>query len=376
MRVYQVLAPASFGGAETVCLSLSAALGAIGVQCTVVMLVTSDAPDALLARAERLGLSVVVLRNGRRGYHRDVRAIRTLIARDESAVLHAHLARANLAARCAAALARSACVATLHGHSDGSMRRRLYNLADLSVLRTMDAVFTVSHTALTEMRELSPRSADRFIAVPSALLPEPGVTRAGAREELGVPADATVIGWVGRLAVEKRPELFVRSVAEVAHRESLPDPWHAVMVGDGPLLSATRGLADALGVADRITFSGFQADAGRLVSAFDVVAMTSRSEELPTVLLECLHGGVPVASTAVGDVPRIAERCGAVRVSEATPAGLARSLTALLAASASGSDVAGFGRTYIAEHHAPAVWAERHRELYTLALARRHAGAR
>jgi glycosyltransferase involved in cell wall biosynthesis len=375
MHVYQVLAPARFGGAETVCLSLAAALGAIGVGCTVVVLVAADVTDALLARAQRLGLTVVVLRHGRRGYHRDVLALRRLVARGEGAILHSHLARANLVARGAAALTRRPCVATHHGHFAGSVRGRVYDLADLNVLRTMERVVAVSHAAAVAMRSRSPRLADRCVVVPSALLPDAGVPRASARALLGVGQDATVIGWVGRFAPQKHPELFVRSVAEVARNAALADPWQAVMLGDGPSLSAARELAHTLGVADRVTFSGFHADAGRLVSAFDALAITSRGEELPTVLLESLHHGVPVASTAVGDVPYIAERCSAVRLADADPTSFASVLAELLSTRTCRPTMARLGMAYVADHHAPAAWAERHRELYTRILEGRTARA-
>ncbi len=367
MRVYQVLAPARFGGAETVCLSLSAALGGAGIECALVLLVDAEVPDALLARAERLGVPTVVLRHGRRGYHRDAWALSRLVARDVGAILHSHLARANLAARAAAALSRRPCVATLHGHFGSAARHRLYDAADLAVLRTMDAVISVSHTTAAEMRRRSPRRADRVLAVPSALLPDAAATREDARDELGVAREGTVVGWVGRFAAQKRPELFVACVAEAARRASLPDPWRVVMVGDGPLLAATRELAASLGVADRITFSGFRPDAGRLASAFDVLAITSRGEELPTVMLECLHRGVPVVSTPVGDVPRVAGRCGAVRVCEATAAAFAEALAGV-AAAAGRPALARLATAYAAGEYDLATWAERHRALYARLL--------
>jgi glycosyltransferase involved in cell wall biosynthesis len=370
IRAYQVLAPARFGGAETVCLSLASVLPAVGVECTLVLLVGAEVPDELLARAERLAVATIVLRHGRRGYHRDVRALYQLVARDDAAVLHSHLARANLVTRATAALARRPCVATLHGHSGSTMSHRLHDAIYLRVLRSMDAMVCVSHATAGAIRQRSPGRADRVHTIPSALLEEGAQARESARDMLGVPHDRTLVGWVGRFVPVKHPELFVRSVAELASRTALPEPWNAMMVGDGPLLGSVRELAESLGIGDRVIFSGFRPDAGRLAPAFDVLAISSRCEELPTVLLECLGRGVPVVSTPVGDVPRIALHCTAVRIASATPAGFAEALSSALAMRRDRPELTGLAREYILRDHVPSAWAERHRALYAQLLQR------
>ena len=87
-----------------------------------------------------------------------------------------------------------------------------------------------------------------------------------------------------------------------------------------------------LGLGSAVLMPGYLADAGSFMRDFDVLAIPSRSEGLPVVLLEALLARVPVAATAVGDMPAVLSSCDAGHC--ATPGdvvSLARRLQALLA---------------------------------------------
>jgi hypothetical protein len=110
-----------------------------------VVLAAGDRPAELLARAGELGVPTRVLSNGRRGYRADVRELFGLVSGDPHANLHSHLARANLVCRCVGLLTQRPCVATLHGHFGDSLLARAYDLADWTVMTSMDAIVTVTH---------------------------------------------------------------------------------------------------------------------------------------------------------------------------------------------------------------------------------------
>ncbi len=63
-----------------------------------------------------------------------------------------------------------------------------------------------------------------------------------------------------------------------------------------------RAQAARLGVAERVQFVGPVADTAPCYAQFDVFALSSRTEQLPLVLLEAMACGLPVAATDVGDV--------------------------------------------------------------------------
>lgn len=79
------------------------------------------------------------------------------------------------------------------------------------------------------------------------------------------------------------------------------------MIGDGPELDNARVLAGRLGLDQRIVFPGFRSDLAAIYRALDMLVIPSRSEGLPTVLIEAMLMGVPVIATAVGAVPDVIE---------------------------------------------------------------------
>ncbi|MGO9778730.1 MAG: glycosyltransferase [Streptosporangiaceae bacterium] len=117
-----------------------------------------------------------------------------------------------------------------------------------------------------------------------------------ARRELGLPSDATVIGAVGRLTYQKAPEDFVEVIRRL-RRPGVVGVW----VGDGELAGPVRRLA-AAEPAVPVVLAGERADVPRLLPAFDVFALPSRYEGLPTAIVEAMMCGVPVVATAVNAV--------------------------------------------------------------------------
>ena len=111
------------------------------------------------------------------------------------------------------------------------------------------------------------------------------------------PADAGfVIGALGRLHRQKGFDVLLRALAR------LPDA-HLVLVGDGPERGALERLAGELGVAERLTITGWDDAAAGYLPSFDAVALPSRFEGLPLVLLEAMLHGRPVVATPAGSIP-------------------------------------------------------------------------
>jgi glycosyltransferase involved in cell wall biosynthesis len=121
--------------------------------------------------------------------------------------------------------------------------------------------------------------------------------RREARDELDVPADATVLAWIGALSAEKDPATAVRAAALVEGSVLL-------VVGDGPLRAEVEALA-AASMPGRARFLSTVDDVRSALVPADVVLLTSRTEGLPAVLIEAGMSGLPVVATAVGGVAQI-----------------------------------------------------------------------
>jgi glycosyltransferase involved in cell wall biosynthesis len=157
--------------------------------------------------------------------------------------------------------------------------------------------------------------------VPNGFAPGAQIlTRAAARDALGIPADRLVVGWVGRLSPEKGPDVMLDALAKC-------DPqWCLSMVGEGRNSVRLRERAENLGITDRVSWHGAVADAGSLLPAFDAFVLSSRTEGTPIALLEAMYAGVPIVATRVGGVADIVTPSDAILVPAESPEAIARAL--------------------------------------------------
>ncbi|WP_417788603.1 glycosyltransferase [Terasakiella pusilla] len=120
------------------------------------------------------------------------------------------------------------------------------------------------------------------------------------KQQLNIPADAPVFGGVMRFTEEKRPLLWVQTMAKVA--EKIPNA-HFVLVGDGPMRPQAQALCHTLGLAERAHLVGTDRDVVPWYSLMDMLLLTSRVEGCPNVLLEAQCLGIPVVAPKVGGAP-------------------------------------------------------------------------
>ena len=105
---------------------------------------------------------------------------------------------------------------------------------------------------------------------------------------------------MGRLTGIKRPD---RAVAAVAALRASGVDAHLLIAGDGDLRAITERQAAVLG--DAVTFLGWTSEIGVVLSAADVVLLTSDNEGMPVTLVEAAHSGVPAVATDVGGVGEV-----------------------------------------------------------------------
>jgi len=192
-------------------------------------------------------------------------------------------------------------VHTEHGKHYAARRRTRWigRLAGRFVQR----LFCVSDDIADEVRAARIVTPRKLCVVPNGI--DTGrfhtVTGAAAmRASLGIPSDAPVVGTVGRLNEIKRQDILLEAFSRV--HAKVPKA-HLLIVGDGPLMSELRDLAQKLKVDDAVHFAGYQQRPEAYLAAMDVFALTSRSEGMPLVVLEAWATGVPVVASAVGGLP-------------------------------------------------------------------------
>ncbi len=163
----------------------------------------------------------------------------------------------------------------------------------------IDGVVALDAGGLQLLWPLYPRTA-RFSVIPNGVDPETLVDsgdRDAIRLSMGVPTGTAVILSVGSLAPEKRVDLLIDGFEQLRGRGMDARLW---IVGDGPLRGDLEAAVTAKGLTAEVAFTGVRSDVAALMSAADLLALTSDTEGMPAVVLEAGYMGLPVVATRVG----------------------------------------------------------------------------
>lgn len=136
----------------------------------------------------------------------------------------------------------------------------------------------------------------------------PGPGRSAARDVVGLPQDALVVSFVGRIQPHKGPEVLIRAASELVKHSPLLRKKLVVNVMGGASGANTeevdrlKELTDWLGIKDVVRFEPPvpRADLAQWYRAADLVVVPSYSESFGLVALEAQACGTPVVATAVG----------------------------------------------------------------------------
>jgi 1,2-diacylglycerol 3-alpha-glucosyltransferase len=137
---------------------------------------------------------------------------------------------------------------------------------------------------------------------PVTVIPNPTLLATGAgdggaiRARYGLEGQKVLI-TIGRIAAEKNLGLLLQSYRYILSRTA-PGSIRLMIVGDGPELENLKQTSMAMGLQDRVVFTGLvaPADVPQYLAAADLFVMTSLSEVKPLSQLEALAAGVPLIS--------------------------------------------------------------------------------
>src|SRR3989338_8000052 len=194
-------------------------------------------------------------------------------------------------------------------HAFGDYKRRTRQLF-AHLFRKRLALLGVSNAVRDDMRACLPNwPAERietlYNRIDIVAVQAEQVSREAAREHLGLPQNAWVVGNVGRLHPDKDQATLIKGFAQALPQ--LPAGSLLAIMGSGGLEPALKALAQELNVDEQVRFLGQVAYGRRYFKAFDVFALTSDHEPFGMVLLEAMAAGVPVICSDCGGGREVAQ---------------------------------------------------------------------
>jgi glycosyltransferase involved in cell wall biosynthesis len=240
---------------------------------------------------------------------RDIKAFFSLVTeiRDfKPHVIHTHTAKAGFLGRIASIVSfhPSIRVHTFHGHLlngyFGSFKRFLVVLTEKILAMFSHQLLAVGDKVRQDLLEVGVGTLKKFSLMPPGLQVNDLPNKAESRDFYGLSSQKLECAFIGRVTKIKRPDRFLDVVSEI---ESRGLNIEFFMAGDGELLEncKTRIAANDLPVK----ILGWQSNIEKVLSAADIVVLTSDNEGTPLSLIQAGMAGLPVVSTRIGSVPEV-----------------------------------------------------------------------
>jgi glycosyltransferase involved in cell wall biosynthesis len=234
-------------------------------------------------------------------------ALRQLVRDRSIDIVHSHEYKTDLLAWLLGRHESVIPLATVHGWTGNSLRERFYYRADKWLLARFPRVIAVSE----EIRQMTIRAGARPERVTTVLngidhvkFHRDRTTEAAARAALDLPADAIVLGAVGRLERQKRFDLLIEAFAQIA---ATRPALRLIIAGDGSLRGALQAQIDRLGLGQACRLLGLENDIARFHHALDLLVQSSEYEGTPNVVLEAMAFETPLVATSAGGTAELAE---------------------------------------------------------------------
>lgn len=242
-------------------------------------------------------------------------------------LVHCHMPLASVVGRLAGRIAHVPVISTEH-----NVLERYHPATRVATLATWGMQAHVIAVSQEVARSIARHGRSRVpvTVVPNGVslerFPGPG-DPVLARREVGLPELSPVVGTIAVFRSQKRLDLWLAAAARIAR--SLPEA-RFLLVGDGPLRGVVEREIERLGLGERVTLTGLQADVRPFLRAMDVYMVSSDFEGLPVALLEAMATGIVPVSTAVGGIGEVISKGPGVLVPRGDVEGLSRGVLQIL----------------------------------------------
>ncbi|MBZ0264621.1 glycosyltransferase family 4 protein [bacterium] len=236
-------------------------------------------------------------------------AITRHINRLKPDIVHLHSAKAGAVGRVAVKLSKVPCkvIYTPHGHVfsgyGSESASKIFTFVEKRLAKWTDAIVGLTEDEIVAFRNYHAGNASQYCVIPSGVELDKyrgeKVLGEKLKTKYNIAPDKPLVGFIGRLAYVKGPDIFLEIAAAI--RKSRSDV-HFLLVGEGDMHRELEAKADELGLSEDITWTGWLEDPVEAYSAIDLLLLTSRNEGMGRVIVEAASAGKPVIALRSGGV--------------------------------------------------------------------------
>lgn len=176
-----------------------------------------------------------------------------------------------------------------------------------------------------------------------------------------------VVGYVGRLSKEKRPDKVLQVAKEL--RQDYSDKIEFHFFGEGIMLPELKKIALSESLQNFVLFDG-QKKREDIYSNIDILLLTSDTESTPRVVIEALYSRIPVVATNVGGVPDlVCHNKSGFLVSKEDIKGMANALRTLFESPFLRQSFGEYGHDYVCNQLTSEQMANKVTQIYKLILS-------
>jgi glycosyltransferase involved in cell wall biosynthesis len=239
----------------------------------------------------------------------DIKAFISLIKEIRSFkphIIHTHTAKAGFLGRIASivSLQPSIRVHTFHGHLligyFGAFKRKFVIVAEKVLGMFTDELLAVGGKVRQELLAVGIGNLNKFGLMPPGLKLGELSNKRDSQELYGLSTSSLQCAFIGRVTQIKRPDRFLDVVSEIKERGVKLDFFIA---GDGALLETCIERISLQNLPVKVL--GWQSNIEKVLSAADLVLLTSDNEGTPLSLIQAGMSALPVVTTNVGSIPEV-----------------------------------------------------------------------
>lgn len=238
-----------------------------------------------------------------------IKAFRKLIRKYSPDIVYAHSSKAGAIARVADIGLKNHCVYNPHGWAFNmrcsARKKAMYMAIERAAAPFCDKIICISDAEKQSALDKKICRDDKLQVIFNGVdieAYENGVHGAIKRRELNIPEDAFVVGMVGRMSLQKAPDVFIKMAKKVKDEVSNA---HFIIVGNGNQEAEIRKYVKDNGFSNSLHITGWVDNPMSYVELFDVACLLSRWEGFGLALPEYMMAGKPIVASSVDAIPNI-----------------------------------------------------------------------